>query len=140
MLWLNGRKSFVPHLYYLTYIIIHGHNVSCTGNMVIKKSSYSNRRPIRSKPIEIYKMKTDLTFSDEQVSNVRKYNAKNRTKRSNWSNLFLGMWGICMNYPLCCDIDGKDTCSFFCPVCPIKRDFCKYVLYICFPAVHPFLL
>ena len=41
--------------------------------------------------------------------------------------------GFCINYPLCCDIGGKDTCAFFCPVCPIKRDYCKLsilVLYV----------
>ena len=42
----------------------------------------------------------------------------NRTKR------FITT-GFCINYPLCCDVGGKDTCAFFCPVCPIQRDYCK---------------
>ena len=34
--------------------------------------------------------------------------------------------GFCISFPLCCDIKGKDQCAFFCPVCPIKRDYCEY--------------
>ena len=40
---------------------------------------------------------------------------------------WLAPW-MCFNYPLCCDYRGRDTCSFFCPVCPVKRDYCKYTL------------
>lgn len=53
---------------------------------------------------------------DDKVSN---HDILNRKKR--WITT-----GICMNYPMCCeDNKGKDSCSFFCPVCPIKRDYCK---------------
>ena len=125
MLCFNGKESFVPHLCYLVYIIILCNNLACSGNMIIKRSNYSNHRLTSSKPIEINKIQKGPRFDNQHISNVREYNAKNRTKRSNWANLFLGMWGMCWNYPLCCDIDGKDTCPFFCPVCPIKSDFCK---------------
>ena len=35
--------------------------------------------------------------------------------------------GFCINFPMCCDIKGKDQCAFFCPVCPIERDYCEYI-------------
>ena len=34
--------------------------------------------------------------------------------------------GFCINFPMCCDVKGKDQCAFFCPVCPIERDYCEY--------------
>ena len=75
------------------------------------------------------------TFKTGQSSGVYMENISDTTNENNSSEIlhrkkrwvnFLG--GICMNYPLCCDIKGKDICGFFCPVCPIKRDFCKFEL------------
>ena len=68
----------------------------------------------------------DYRSINEYSSTTEINNEKKRNKR--WANLFLGMWGMCLHYPLCCDVDGEDTCSFFCPVCPVKRDICKLSL------------
>ena len=55
---------------------------------------------------------------DFPTGSISKNEHLNRTKR------FITT-GFCINYPLCCDVGGKDTCAFFCPVCPIQRDYCK---------------
>ena len=68
----------------------------------------------------------DYRLINENSSITEIYKDKKRSKR--WANLFLGIWGMCLHYPLCCDVDGEDTCSFFCPVCPVKRDICKLSL------------
>ena len=54
-----------------------------------------------------------------------------RTKR--FGPPFMGLeFMTCWNFPLCCDVRRKDakgrdadSCGFACPVCPIKRDYCK---------------
>ena len=57
--------------------------------------------------------------ADDTKDTVSSDDILNRKKR--WITT-----GICMNYPMCCEDDkGKDNCGFFCPVCPIKRDYCK---------------
>ena len=58
---------------------------------------------------------------DTAISNMEDPQILERKKR--WITV-----GFCMNFPLCCDIRGKDRCGFFCPVCPVKRDYCKYFL------------
>ena len=75
---------------------------------------------------EKYSVNNEYRSMNENGSTTEINNEKKREKR--WANLFLGMWGLCLHYPLCCDVDGEDTCSFFCPVCPIKRDICKLLL------------
>ena len=62
---------------------------------------------------------TELGDNEEwNVTNTETYPKLERKKR--WLAL-----GICMNFPMCCDIKGKDNCAFFCPVCPVRRDYCK---------------
>ena len=61
------------------------------------------------------------TAADDTKDKVSSDDILNRKKR--WITT-----GICMNYPMCCeDAKGKDNCGFFCPVCPIKRDYCKSI-------------
>ena len=82
--------------------------------------------------------KTLNTFASELSDNATPTNADDETitKHNDDSTANLldrkKRWittGFCMNYPLCCDVKGKDTCGFYCPVCPIKRDYCKLVIF-----------
>ena len=59
------------------------------------------------------KANSEVLDSKEAKENL----PKSREKR----HIFL----LCMNFPDCCDIKGKDMCGFACPVCPVKTDFCK---------------
>jgi hypothetical protein len=90
------------------------------GSEISPSSSNTNRNGtfMTQKSTGVYREKNDDATNKNNSSEIL-------YRKKRWVN-FLG--GICMNFPLCCDIKGKDVCGFFCPVCPIKRDFCKYAL------------
>jgi len=76
----------------------------------------TNKSP---KKFESYKLEIKENYGDSNYNDTsasKDHDILSRKKR--WITL-----SMCMNYPLCCDVRGKDRCGFFCPVCPIKRDY-----------------
>ena len=117
------RNQFRSYSFNYIHIIFLCYQLLCTSSLSIRKLNQTNHN------ITILQQKQNTGVNNhyksiiENSSTTEINNKKNRNKR--WANLFLGMWGMCLNYPMCCDVNGEDTCSFFCPVCPVKRDICK---------------
>ena len=55
----------------------------------------------------------------------RKAEIESETLTRRKRGIFGLRFGFCLSFPLCCDVEGKDMCGFFCPVCPVKVDYCK---------------
>ena len=121
MFRLNGRTLFSLYLLYHISIIVLCSQLFCINSLIVKKSNMISNHETSTKQLENYKMDNDLGSITDHNSTI---NSKKRNKRG--APFLLGLWGFCLNYPLCCDDEGEDTCPFFCPVCPIKRDICKY--------------
>ena len=113
MLLLNNKNFLLVLSVTFTSTIIIGSGIS------IESSNNSSNGIFKArKSSGVYLENNSDTTNGNNSSEIL-----HRKKR--WVNI---LGGICMNYPLCCDIKGKDICGFFCPVCPIKRDFCKYAI------------
>ena len=120
MIRLNGKRLFISYWFYHICIIVLWCQLSCINSLIVKKSNMISNHETSSKQSDNYKMENNLgSITDYNPST----NSKKRNKRG--APFLLGLWGFCLNYPLCCDDEGEDTCPFFCPVCPIKRDICK---------------
>ena len=120
MFRLNSRRLFSLDGVYHICIIFFWSQLFCIDSLTVKKSIIKNDNEPSTKQLGNYKIEIDLVSTTDYnpTANFRK-----RNKRG--APFLLGMWGFCLNYPLCCDDEGEDTCPFFCPVCPIKRDICK---------------
>ena len=126
MFLFNLIGKFTSHLIKYIHIVILLKQLQCTSSVTIMKWNQINQNITILQQKENTSVNNVYISMNENGSTTEINNEKTRNKR--WANLFLGMWGMCLHYPLCCDVDGEDTCSFFCPVCPVKRDICKLFL------------
>ena len=108
-------------LLFTLQLIYWGTSVESTENVIARNDDIKTTDAKSSD--ESYSVFSDGENSEDFFPGGTASNAEhlNRTKR------FITT-GFCINYPLCCDVGGKDTCAFFCPVCPIQRDYCKSLL------------
>ena len=113
MVLLNNKL-----LLFILQLIYWGTPVESTEN-VIARNDDTKTKSAKSSGAS-YSVFSDGENSEDfrRGDEASKFEHLNRTKR------FITT-GFCINYPMCCDIGGKDTCAFFCPVCPIQRDYCK---------------
>ena len=116
MVLLNNKL-----LLFTLQLIYWGTPVESTENVIARNDDTKSTSAKSSD--ESYSVFSDGGNSEDfhTADTISKTEHLNRTKR------FITT-GFCINYPLCCDVGGKDTCAFFCPVCPIQRDYCKFLL------------
>ena len=115
----NAKKCCVAFFFSLAGALIIAINVQLnfkrldTGGMLNSQDGFVNLKSNVSENRLGFDTNAKTKLESETLS---------REKRG----IFGVRFGLCLSFPLCCDVKGKDMCGFFCPVCPVKVDYCKY--------------
>ena len=113
---LSLNKNWLIFVFQLIY---WGNSVTATNSLIGSDEATKTVNTVSAELSDVAKsIKGDYNSINEHKDSTE--NLLDRKKR--WITT-----GFCLNYPLCCDQGGKDVCSFYCPVCPIKRDYCKSI-------------